>query len=199
MESHLRVVSDAAFKRELEDGFSLRGVCYLRCETLNFAATDVRCHVLDWVCKSQRHVTRSTFVAELLGAGDALDQGINIAQLLYEVVFGVATAEKARAMYDFGSFLMALYVDAKSVFAAVTATFLKVSAEKSLLSHVQYIREKLDDKVLPSLFWIDTRDMHADGLAKGNVDRALLHEVMDSTMKLRHDFDHWETKIIWKP
>ena len=29
--THLRVISDAAFKKEPEDGYSLRGVLFLRC------------------------------------------------------------------------------------------------------------------------------------------------------------------------
>ena len=57
-------------------------------------------------------------------------------------------------------FPMALYVDAKSAYAAVTAICPKAPAETSLLSHAQYIREKLDDTALHSLFWIDTRDIY---------------------------------------
>ena len=43
---------------------------------------------------------------------------------------------------------VALYLDAKSVFAAISATFIKQLAEKSLLCHVQYLRELLDKRVL---------------------------------------------------
>ena len=43
---------------------------------------------------------------------------------------------------------VALYLDAKSVFAAISATFIKQPAEKSLLCHVQYLRELLDKRVL---------------------------------------------------
>jgi len=57
---------------------------------------------------------------------------------------------------------VALYLDAKSVFAAVSATFVKQPAEKSLLCRVQYLREFLDKRVLQYLFWLDTRDMGAD-------------------------------------
>ena len=75
---------------------------------------------------------------------------------------------------------IALYLDAKSVFVAVSAAFIKQPAEKSLLCHVQYIRELLDKLVLLYLFWLDTRDMGADGLTKVVVARALLHMYMDS-------------------
>ena len=89
-----------------------------------------------------------------------------------------------------------LYVDAKSVFAAVTATFLKTPAEKSLLSHVQFLREFLDHPVIHSIHWIDTRDMHADGLTKGAVSRDLLHEVMDGPCIFRHDDASWRPRIV---
>ena len=64
---------------------------------------------------------------------------------------------------------MVLYVDAMSVFAAVTATFVKTPAEKSLLSHVQFLRVVLDNGCLRYMAWLDTRDMTSDGLTKGAV------------------------------
>ena len=88
-------------------------------------------HLLDWACKSQRHVTRSTFAAELFGAGDSIDHGLLLSQLLKEVECGEISATQARNMREDGGFLpIALYLDAMSVFAAVTATFLKIPAEK---------------------------------------------------------------------
>ena len=57
---------------------------------------------------------------------------------------------------------------------------------KSLLSHIQYIRDLLDTKVLEALVWIDTRDMVADGLTKGSVDRDALHKCMAGIWLLQH-------------
>ena len=90
---------------------------------------------------------------------------------------------------------VALYLDAKSVFAATTATFIKQPAEKSLLCHVQYLRELLDKRVLTWLFWIDTRDMGADGLTKGAVSREVLHQYMLGNMQLKHEHSQWCSKI----
>ena len=61
----------------------------------------------------------------------------------------------------------ALYIDAPSVFAACTATPVKMSADNAMLPHVQYIREQLDTKVVTALVWVDTRDMLAIGVTKG--------------------------------
>ena len=89
-------------------------------------------------CKSQRHVIRSTFSAELLSAGDAADQGILLAHMLHELEHGPTSALEARNRRMEGGYVpVALYLDAKSVFAAVTATLIKQPAEKSLLCHVQ--------------------------------------------------------------
>ena len=86
---------------------------------------------------------------------------------------------------------MGLYIDALSVYAAVTATFIKVPAEKSLLSHVQYVRERLDRRVLQYLFWLDTRDMIADGLTKGTVDRGQLHQLMEGLLNISKPCKQW--------
>ena len=93
-----------------------------------------------------------------------------------------------------GTTFLALCVDAKSVFAAVTATFVKQPAERSLLCHVQYLRELLDKRILHYLFSLETRDMSADGLTKGVVSRDLLHEAMAGTMSFRHAWQQWHCK-----
>ncbi len=69
-------------------------------------------------------------------------------------------------MRDTGGYAITMtpQIDAMSVYAAVTATYIKHPAEKELLSHVQSIRE-----LLGALLWIDTRDMSSDGSTKGRV------------------------------
>ena len=81
---------------------------------------------------------------------------------------------------------MVLYIDALSVYAAIPATFIKTPAEQSVLCHLQYVRELLDHDVLRALIWTDTRDMLGDGLTKGSIDRAALHDVMNGTVSMTH-------------
>ena len=69
-----------------------------------------------------------------------------------------------------------------------------VPSEKGLLSHVQFIRELLDCGVLKALLWIDTRDMFADGLTKGSIDREALHKLMDGFMEFKCN----ESNVGWK-
>ena len=87
-----------------------------------------------------------------------------------------------------------LGLDAYSVYAAVTAFQVKAPAEKALLSHVQYMRELLDRGIVKYLVWFDTRDMTADGLTKGAVDREALHKVMDGSYHALYKQERWTTK-----
>ena len=141
--THLRIISDAAYKRETDDGYSLRGALYCRgvgSTASSFTSQSTPIHIIDWACKSQRHVTRSTFSAELLAAGDAADQGILVSHLLYEIERGPTDMSTARNLrLDGGYMPTAFYVDAKSVYAAITATFIKQPVEKSLLCHIQFV------------------------------------------------------------
>ena len=139
-------------------------------------------HIVDATCKAQRHVTRSTFCSELLSASDAVDHGMLLALSLHEFTAGAQSAAEAKTLRETGGWnvKLSLYVDAMSVYAAATATFIKIPAEKPLLSHTQYTRELLGTKVLEAPVWLDTRDMVADGLTKGSVDRDALHTCMNS-------------------
>ena len=106
--SHLRCVGDAAFKKE-EAGRSLRGALFLRSpsdtnhgapnpKTVNYLShkqtpanhsspnifTQSRViHVAGAICKTQRHVTRSTFGSELLSASDTVNHGMLLALSLH--------------------------------------------------------------------------------------------------------------------
>ena len=127
------------------------------------------------------YVTRSTFSSELLSASDTVDHGMLLALSLYELISGAQSAAEAKNLRETGGWnvKLSLYVEAMSVYAAATATFIKIPAEKSLLSHIQYIKELLGTKDLEALVWLDTRDMVADGLTKGSVDRDALHAYMN--------------------
>ena len=154
--------------------------------------------MLDWVCKNQRHVTRSTFAAELLSGGDAVDQGLLLSQLLHEITHGPLTAAEARNQRLSGGYKIpqVLYLDAMSVYAAVTAVFIKTPAEKSLLCHIQFLRELLDHGDLAGIVWLDTRDMWADGLTKGAAQRDALLRLLDGICKMMHEPKIWRPKVL---
>ena len=191
-------MSDAAFKKEedKDKAHSLRGTLHLRIDGDN-THCDSRVHCIEYMSKALRNVTRSTFAAELLAACDSVDLGILILLMLHEIAVGKVPAITAREMRIKGGYSipMVLQVDARSVYAAITATFIKAPAEKNLLSHVQFIRELLDAGVLRSIQWIDTRDMSADGLTKGTVDRSALQDIMNGHRAFKYGHEEWYSKI----
>ena len=204
--THLRVISDAAFKKETDSGHCLRGALFVRApgnKQTDFApeGKETVVHIIDYLSKAQRHVTRSTFAAELLSAGDAIDHGLLLSQMLLEIPRGPKTAAEAREQRNRGQseVPLVLYIDAMSVFAAVTATFIKTPAEKSLLCHVQFLREMLDDGVIAAIVWLDTRDMTGDGMTKGAVSRDALLHLMDGYVKQVHAAKIWAPKVLRRP
>ena len=84
------------------------------------------------------------------------------------------------------------------MFAAVTATFVKTPADNGVLVHCLYLRELLDMGILKALIWQDTRDMVADGLTKGSVDRTQLHDAMNGIVRVLHEIKPWVPKILMK-
>ena len=166
--------SDSAFKREKDCGHAMRGCLILFAPAAD--STDINMmpvHVLDYVARKQRHVTRSTFVAELYASTDAADQLWMAGLTVHEVERGPVSAEIAVNLRNQGglSIDLILALDAMSVCAATSAEHLRQPAEKNLYVHVLWLRELLDRGVVSQLMWTDMRCMCADGLTKGSIDR----------------------------
>ena len=48
-----------------------------------------------------------------------------------------------------------------------------------LSTHTVYVRKLWDTRVLANIYWVDTRDIYADGLTIGSVDIDALHSLMN--------------------
>ncbi len=194
------MISDAAFKKEEDSGHSMRGACYVRClgNTTADMIKTVKGHLLDYVARQQRRVTRATFTSELQGGCDTVDKGFLILQVLDELASGRSTAAEAIQRRERGGFAVpgALYLDALSVYASITATFVKTPADNGVLIHCLYLRELLDNNVIWALIWQDTRDMLADGLTKGSGDRKAIHDCMEGTIEIHHECKPWRPKHL---
>ena len=122
-------------------------------------------------------MTRSTFTSELMSAISSTDHALALAITLHEVIKGPRGAQAARELRE-GTTALAveieLSLDSMGVVTAVTAPRPKPPAEHSLLPHVLWLRDLLCSGQLKALSWEDTRDMVADGLTKGSIDRAAL-------------------------
>ena len=82
-----------------------------------------------------------------------------------------------------------------SVYSAIIATRIKIPAEKSLLSHLQYVRELLDRGAIAGLCWVDTRDMIADALTKGMPDRSVIEAAIQGTIRFNHEQERWTPRL----
>ena len=122
---------------------------------------------------------------------------LRLASALYEIAHGSQTTETLRLIREGGlvsPVAITVVVDAESVYSAITAQQVKAPAERSLLIHLQWVRELLDRRVLHTLAWCDTRDMVSDAMTKGSVDRARIHAVMDGELIIEFPAKTWSSK-----
>ena len=102
--------------------------------------------------------------------------------MFYELWHGTSTGHDAASlvtMHEAGELSPHILsaTDACAVFDAVAARDIREPAEGSLKLHLLALRDKVIRGVVERLFCTDARDMLADGLTKGSVDRAALRTV----------------------
>ena len=85
-----------------------------------------------------------------------------------------------------------LTIDAESVYKSLTNKELKTPAEKTLLGHVMWIREKLHNGIIKKIQWCDTRDMAADGHTKGSIDRQTIIDLMKGSQNFTFPLKTYE-------
>ena len=122
-------------------------------------------------------------------------------QIVHEFQHGATSAADARALRESSArstVRLGVVIDATSVYSATAASHIKIPAEKSLLSHLQYVRELLDRGILSYLAWCDTRDMLADALTKGSPDRNRLISSLSGIVYADHALHLWKPKILFK-
>eukprot|EP00438_Fugacium_kawagutii_P025194 Skav218080 [mRNA] locus=scaffold3382:13254:23272:- [translate_table: standard] len=184
---HIIAYSDASFCKETESkGYGVRGSVFIRCGTQG--GNEV-CHVIDASSQSLKLVTRSTFSSETLAAVGTVDALIPLAISFHEITRGPLSPQELRAareQSDF-NFKTTLVVDALNLFATWTSSSVKLPSEKSLFPHLMWLRDVT--KCVPShLRWSDTRDMLADALTKGSIQRTEILAAMIGKYEFRHPF-----------
>ena len=164
-----------------------------------------RRHIIDFGCRGQKRVVMNTFVAQIDAAIDTLESGYLIQLAYCEIVHRDLIKEhdskldkamttqydKLSKLSEVGRLLRAseLGIDARSVFAIVEAVDVRDPSECSLKVHVLSSRGAINRGKLRALFWSDTRDMIADGLTKGGLDRTQLVNAMEhGSYRLEHEW-----------
>ena len=183
---------DVAFKAEPDEptGLALRGLAITLQEDAknNDQPPSVGglANLADFTVGRQRRVVRSTFGAELHGLVDSVEQLLllqitshHIYTYIYIYIYILRYTPVAGG-YDRSCRTRGLYpsldvaVDAKVVFDIVAATVACDPQGCSFKLHLISLRDRLTQGIIRRMHWVDTRDMLADGLAKGGLDRALL-------------------------
>ena len=125
--------------------------------------------MLDFGVRKQKRVCRSTFSAEINALSDSLEHGKTLQLALHQIERGISPASELLVLQTNGQLAITLMasIDAKSVFEAVRSKDAgTLPFEESLILQVLAIREDLQHARLFCLWWIDTRDVLADGLNK---------------------------------
>ena len=183
----LLIFSDASFDKESESkGYGMRGSVYLRLGLKD--GRDV-CHLIDAQSQSLKLVTRSTFASETLAAVGTADGLTPLMYTLEEMIRGVVDPSRARQLREQGGFTFdnELCVDALNLYYALSAQYPKMPAEKTLYTHIAWVRDLLKAGIVRAVSWVDTRDMLADALTKGKIDRQAILSAMSGLWKLEFD------------
>ena len=67
-----------------------------------------------------------------------------------------------------------------------------------MAGHLWWLKDQLRTKQLEDMLWCDTRDMRADPLTKGSVDRELILGVMRGEISYAHDVVRFSEEIAKK-
>ena len=129
-------ISDSAFQTKEPDCLALRGGIVALLETgADQQAPGGALHVLEFYSRKQKRVTRSTFGAELHSLSECAELGMLLAGCIHEVRHGACPAGKLAQLESTGSFgvFVHAFLDAESVFSAVTASEMSVPTEANLL------------------------------------------------------------------
>lgn len=63
---------------------------------------------------------------------------------------------------------------------------MKNPAEKNFIVYLTWLNNKRENGVLNSIIWCDSRDMTADGRAKGSIRRIALNHLMNGLLNISH-------------
>ncbi|CAJ1455509.1 unnamed protein product [Effrenium voratum] len=184
----LMAITDSAYRGEDQDHLAVRSGLIV----LISAKGPV------YISKKQSRVCRSTFTAELYSALDMVGLGLNICMMVNEITNGVQSAAHMADKLECGKITEGLDVaiDADAVFRALAAKEVKTPTDAIMLIHALKFKEWLKTGQVKSLMWIDTRDMLADALNKGSIDRAALRTAAEEGIwKIEHAFKTHQENI----
>jgi len=187
--TRIMIISDSAFRKEDAKGLAMRGAIIAVAETSSTHPGGAL-HVIEFYARKQRRVTRSTYSAELNAMSDAIETGKLISMCLSELMVQMPLARQLIEHEEAGTLPMPMEcaIDARSVYDSLIQDEIRPPTENSLVMMLCQIKELMLTHSLRKIWWIDTRDMIADGLNKGACSReGLLALSNNGTWSLQHE------------
>ena len=192
----LVAVADSAYRREEHedhaDGLAMKGAMFALRSMSDTDGPGGKWMLLEWYSRKQRHVTRNTWSSELFAIVDAADFLMILGSVFHEIVHGVATSARDLVKLregDHSPLPLQVCTDGMSLLTALENVVAKIPTEASALHHVQWLQELTRTRVLGAAFWVDTRDMIADGMTKGTVPRNIIRAAQETGQwQLQHDW-----------
>ena len=169
-------ICDSAFRKEDTSGLAMRGAIIALAED-HSDHPGGQLHMLEFYARKQRRITRSTFAAELHSLIDATEMANLIAFAIAEISSPRPLQASDLVRFEETGTLpvhIEAVVDAKSVYDTLRTDETKLPTETSLIMPLLQLKEMLRCFTIRTLWWVDTRDMVADGLNKGMVSRVAL-------------------------
>ena len=122
---------------------------------------------------------------------DSIEQLLLLQATLHQIYCGTSQSpEELIDLLEHGKLYppVDVCVDARAVFDAVAASDVCDPSESSLKLHLISVRGRIACGIIRFLWWIDTRDMAADGLTKSGIDRTILHNLSQEYLfDCKHD------------
>ena len=152
------VFSDASYRNLLDGGSQGGYIIFL-------ANNDNKVIPIQWQSRRIRRIVRSTLAAECLSLLDAVEAAFLLKCLLNEMLKDHTTDVKIES-----------FIDNKSLYDAINTT--KCVEDKRLRIDIASLREKLENKEVSKVSWLDTRFQLADCLTKSGASSKGLLEVL---------------------
>ena len=170
--------TDAAFKAQPEEptGLARRGLaatCVRIGVVMGLMEVVARLASLILQLGGQRRVVRLLFSAEFNGLVDSIEQMLLLQCALHRTYCGTTlTPDRMFDLFERGLVYPPLDVcaAARAVYDAIRASDACEPAGSSLNFLLISVRDRMTHGFVRKFFWVDTRDMLADGLTKGGKD-----------------------------
>ena len=155
----------------------------------------------DVIARRQLRAVRPTCSAEFNGFADGIEQMFQLQRALQQIYRGVTLPpEKMIAFLETGRMHPPLgpMCRRRAVYDAVAATDSCGFAGSSFKIHISPVRDRMAHGLIRKFYLVYTRDMLADGFAKGGIGRTLLHNIgNDCRLKTVHDvLAHARTRAL---